>query len=174
MDCSGCGFEVESGYAFCPRCGKRQPVPLPSQGRTNAIPEGLQRQDRGSFCASLKEALGDVAARVDSLAQERRIRVGALDCVGPGARRTIANHCPLFTVSPTIPTKLPPPIGRLQCRWSWSEKRIRSRKRTAWIGESSKWTCPRRRPASRPRFAAHLRRRRRSRATAISPSCYAG
>ncbi|TGQ69074.1 zinc ribbon domain-containing protein, partial [Mesorhizobium sp. M8A.F.Ca.ET.207.01.1.1] len=32
MDCSGCGFEVESGYAFCPKCGRRQPVPCASCG----------------------------------------------------------------------------------------------------------------------------------------------
>ncbi|TIT48520.1 MAG: adenylate/guanylate cyclase domain-containing protein, partial [Mesorhizobium sp.] len=32
MDCSGCGFEVEGGYAFCPRCGRRQPVPCASCG----------------------------------------------------------------------------------------------------------------------------------------------
>ncbi|MER8474603.1 adenylate/guanylate cyclase domain-containing protein [Mesorhizobium sp. M1163] len=32
MDCSGCGFEIEGGYAFCPRCGRRQPVPCASCG----------------------------------------------------------------------------------------------------------------------------------------------
>ncbi|TGS78395.1 hypothetical protein EN818_31370, partial [Mesorhizobium sp. M3A.F.Ca.ET.175.01.1.1] len=32
MDCLGCGFEVESGFAFCPKCGKRQPVPCASCG----------------------------------------------------------------------------------------------------------------------------------------------
>ena len=26
MDCPGCGFQVESDFAFCPRCGSRQPV----------------------------------------------------------------------------------------------------------------------------------------------------
>lgn len=32
MDCSGCGFEIEGGYAFCPKCGRRQPVPCASCG----------------------------------------------------------------------------------------------------------------------------------------------
>ncbi len=26
MDCAGCGFKIESGFAFCPKCGVRQPV----------------------------------------------------------------------------------------------------------------------------------------------------
>src|SRR5688500_426025 len=26
MDCSDCGFEVQSGFAFCPKCGARQPA----------------------------------------------------------------------------------------------------------------------------------------------------
>ncbi|GAU85426.1 adenylate/guanylate cyclase domain-containing protein [Bosea sp. BIWAKO-01] len=32
MDCSGCGFQIESGFAFCPKCGARQPVPCSSCG----------------------------------------------------------------------------------------------------------------------------------------------
>jgi adenylate cyclase len=27
MACSGCGFELSPGFAFCPRCGRRQPTP---------------------------------------------------------------------------------------------------------------------------------------------------
>jgi len=26
MDCTGCGFQMESGFAFCPKCGVRQPI----------------------------------------------------------------------------------------------------------------------------------------------------
>ena len=26
MNCSGCGFEVQNGFAFCPKCGARQPI----------------------------------------------------------------------------------------------------------------------------------------------------
>ncbi|MDI7861855.1 tetratricopeptide repeat protein [Rhizobiaceae bacterium n13] len=26
MNCSGCGFEIDSGFAFCPKCGAKQPV----------------------------------------------------------------------------------------------------------------------------------------------------
>ncbi|OHV24848.1 tetratricopeptide repeat protein [Rhizobium sp. RMa-01] len=25
MECAGCGFDIQSGFAFCPRCGARQP-----------------------------------------------------------------------------------------------------------------------------------------------------
>lgn len=32
MDCSGCGFQVESGFAFCPKCGLRQPTQCTSCG----------------------------------------------------------------------------------------------------------------------------------------------
>jgi predicted ATPase/class 3 adenylate cyclase len=32
MDCSGCGFPIESGFAFCPKCGARQPVECRSCG----------------------------------------------------------------------------------------------------------------------------------------------
>jgi predicted ATPase/class 3 adenylate cyclase len=32
MDCSGCGFRIESGFAFCPKCGLRQPQPCASCG----------------------------------------------------------------------------------------------------------------------------------------------
>ena len=30
--CSGCGSEVSSGFAFCPRCGRRLPSPCPACG----------------------------------------------------------------------------------------------------------------------------------------------
>ncbi|MGZ2429235.1 adenylate cyclase [Rhizobium redzepovicii] len=26
MECAGCGFDIQSGFAFCPRCGARQPL----------------------------------------------------------------------------------------------------------------------------------------------------
>ena len=32
MDCSGCGFQIESGFAFCPKCGVRQPIACSSCG----------------------------------------------------------------------------------------------------------------------------------------------
>ena len=32
MDCSGCGFQIKSSFAFCPNCGARQPVPCSSCG----------------------------------------------------------------------------------------------------------------------------------------------
>ncbi|QEL22180.1 AAA family ATPase [Bosea sp. F3-2] len=32
MDCSGCGFQIESSFTFCPKCGLRQPAPCASCG----------------------------------------------------------------------------------------------------------------------------------------------
>jgi hypothetical protein len=32
MNCSRCGFEVQSGFAFCPKCGAKQPSSCPSCG----------------------------------------------------------------------------------------------------------------------------------------------
>ncbi|WP_407119705.1 adenylate/guanylate cyclase domain-containing protein [Bradyrhizobium sp. STM 3561] len=32
MNCSGCGFEVQSGFAFCPKCGMKQPNACPGCG----------------------------------------------------------------------------------------------------------------------------------------------
>src|SRR5262245_2150551 len=32
MACIGCGFELSPGFAFCPRCGRRQPTPCPACG----------------------------------------------------------------------------------------------------------------------------------------------
>lgn len=32
MHCCDCGFEVQSDFAFCPRCGTKQPCPCPSCG----------------------------------------------------------------------------------------------------------------------------------------------
>ncbi|WP_434734161.1 tetratricopeptide repeat protein [Rhizobium sp. YTUHZ044] len=26
MECAGCGFDIQSGFAFCPRCGSKQPL----------------------------------------------------------------------------------------------------------------------------------------------------
>ena len=32
MNCEGCGLEIQSGFAFCPKCGMRQPKPCPGCG----------------------------------------------------------------------------------------------------------------------------------------------
>ncbi|MDA9423111.1 adenylate/guanylate cyclase domain-containing protein [Bradyrhizobium sp. CCBAU 53380] len=32
MNCPGCGFEVQSGFAFCPKCGTKQPNACPGCG----------------------------------------------------------------------------------------------------------------------------------------------
>src|SRR6185369_3383298 len=32
MNCTGCGFQIESGFAFCPKCGAKQPRTCQSCG----------------------------------------------------------------------------------------------------------------------------------------------
>src|SRR5262245_59441027 len=32
MACAGCGFDTSADFAFCPRCGRRQPAPCPACG----------------------------------------------------------------------------------------------------------------------------------------------
>jgi adenylate cyclase len=32
MNCSGCGFQIQSGFAFCPKCGAKQPNSCPGCG----------------------------------------------------------------------------------------------------------------------------------------------
>ncbi|MDC7742360.1 MULTISPECIES: adenylate/guanylate cyclase domain-containing protein [Rhizobium] len=32
MECAGCGVDIQSGFAFCPQCGTRQPVPCAACG----------------------------------------------------------------------------------------------------------------------------------------------
>src|SRR5882757_865096 len=36
MNCSRCGFEVQSGFAFCPKCGAKQPNACPGCGHVCA------------------------------------------------------------------------------------------------------------------------------------------
>src|SRR5438105_11308307 len=36
MNCSHCGFEVQSGFAFCPKCGAKQPSACPGCGYVRA------------------------------------------------------------------------------------------------------------------------------------------
>src|SRR5438046_7724496 len=36
MNCPGCGFEVQSGFAFCPKCGAKQPSSCPGCGYVRA------------------------------------------------------------------------------------------------------------------------------------------
>jgi adenylate cyclase len=32
MNCTGCGFQIQSSFAFCPKCGAKQPISCPSCG----------------------------------------------------------------------------------------------------------------------------------------------
>lgn len=54
MNCAGCGFEIQSGFAFCPKCGQRQPLACASCGYSCAADF--------TFCPKCGARLGDVAA----------------------------------------------------------------------------------------------------------------
>jgi predicted ATPase/class 3 adenylate cyclase len=60
MACSGCGFQIESGFAFCPKCGIRQPVPCTSCGYLCA-PDF-------EFCPKCGASVGATAEAVDRTA----------------------------------------------------------------------------------------------------------
>ena len=62
----------------------------------------------------------------------------------------------------------------LQCPMKLEHENVAASEVNAWIAKSSEWTFRLRMPASLPRSAAPSRRRRRSRATAISTICCAG
>ncbi len=86
MDCSGCGFEIEGGYAFCPKCGRRQPVPCASCGYACA-PDF-------EFCPKCGASLGAAAKAAE----------------GPAPSRTIV--APSRTPSPNIESEEgPPPVS---------------------------------------------------------------
>ncbi|MET0596954.1 MAG: adenylate/guanylate cyclase domain-containing protein [Mesorhizobium sp.] len=54
MNCAGCGFEVQSGFAFCPSCGAKQPRACPGCGY--ACDAGF------AFCPRCGTGLGAAAA----------------------------------------------------------------------------------------------------------------
>lgn len=54
MNCAGCGFDVESSFAFCPKCGQRQPLLCASCGFA-CVPDF-------SFCPKCGLRLGEAAA----------------------------------------------------------------------------------------------------------------
>ena len=74
MECSGCGFQIESGFAFCPKCGMRQPMPvlqlrLSLRAGFPVLPEmrGQRRRGRESLPTRLRRYL----ARLRPQIQER-------------------------------------------------------------------------------------------------------
>src|SRR5262245_15132437 len=54
MNCASCGFQVESGFAFCPKCGARQPRECQSCGYLCA-PDF-------AFCPKCGAGVGNAAA----------------------------------------------------------------------------------------------------------------
>ena len=53
MECAGCGFDIQSGFAFCPRCGARQPI--------SCAACGYSCQPDFAFCPQCGAAISDKA-----------------------------------------------------------------------------------------------------------------
>lgn len=56
MDCAACGFAIESGFAFCPKCGARQPISCAACGEAC--------QPDFAFCPKCGTPIGSSATRV--------------------------------------------------------------------------------------------------------------
>ena len=69
MECSGCGFQIESGFAFCPKCGLRQPTLCASCGYPCAADFQFCPKCGAGLGTSAKAAdrPAPVAARTDAL-----------------------------------------------------------------------------------------------------------
>ncbi|MFB6451641.1 adenylate/guanylate cyclase domain-containing protein [Bradyrhizobium tunisiense] len=67
MNCSGCGFEVQSGFAFCPQCGTKQPSACPGCGFACA-PDFAYCPKCGTLVAAAPKGGGQAAVRTDSTA----------------------------------------------------------------------------------------------------------
>jgi len=53
MECAGCGFDIQSGFAFCPRCGAKQPI--------SCAACGYPCQPDFAFCPSCGASISDKA-----------------------------------------------------------------------------------------------------------------
>jgi len=62
MNCSDCGFEVQSGFAFCPKCGTKQPNACPGCGFPCA-PDFAYCPKCGAFVAEVPAGGGQASAR---------------------------------------------------------------------------------------------------------------
>lgn len=62
MNCSGCGFEVQSGFAFCPQCGTKQPSACPGCGFPCA-PDFAYCPKCGTLVAAAPKGGGQAAVR---------------------------------------------------------------------------------------------------------------
>ena len=82
MNCYGCGFAIESGFAFCPKCGARQPVACPVCGHAC--------QPHFAFCPKCGTGLpaaANIAAHAPPSSSAAKLSRG-FD-VGPASRRAI-------------------------------------------------------------------------------------
>ncbi|WP_027545091.1 adenylate/guanylate cyclase domain-containing protein [Bradyrhizobium sp. WSM2254] len=62
MNCSCCGLEVQSGFAFCPKCGTKQPTACPGCGFPCA-PDFAYCPKCGAFVAEVLTGGGQASAR---------------------------------------------------------------------------------------------------------------
>ncbi|WP_434730152.1 adenylate/guanylate cyclase domain-containing protein [Rhizobium binae] len=86
MDCAGCGFEIQSGFAFCPRCGARQPLSCGTCGYACqpdfAFCPKCGASISGNAPPTPKPAVGLVPAKSDSDADRRPVTVLFADLCG--------------------------------------------------------------------------------------------
>ncbi|MBX5040112.1 tetratricopeptide repeat protein [Rhizobium lentis] len=86
MECAGCGFDIQSGYAFCPRCGARQPLScaacgFPSQPDFAFCPKCGASLSGKSQPAAMP-AIGTEPAKSDGDADRRPVTVLFADLCG--------------------------------------------------------------------------------------------
>ena len=109
MDCSACGFAIESGFAFCPKCGARQPISCASCGQA-CPPDFVFCPKCGNAVAGNVRAksmlLADVANPTLSVVPPQR----AAACETEADRRSLtvlfADLCGFTTLSERIDPEL--------------------------------------------------------------------
>src|SRR5262249_30749259 len=87
MNCVGCGFVIQAGFAFCPKCGARQPTPCAGCGYP--CPSDF------AFCPKCGQQLAAVPQPVEA---------------GPAARPPFASPEP-FRPGPIAPAPTKPALA---------------------------------------------------------------
>ncbi|MFB2607885.1 zinc ribbon domain-containing protein, partial [Rhizobium phaseoli] len=86
MDCAGCGFDIQSGFAFCPRCGARQPLSCAACGYACqpdfAFCPKCGASISGKASPAPKPIIEVVATKSDSDADRRPVTVLFADLCG--------------------------------------------------------------------------------------------
>lgn len=93
MACTGCGFELLPSYAFCPHCGRRQPVACPACGvpcdaEFSFCPQcGTPRRPSSPAETAPREGVPAAAARQVSARPSDTGTAATIDAVNPDADR---------------------------------------------------------------------------------------